>query len=57
MRTGLAALLAACLLTACATTPVPPAFSLEEERARCLREGRWWKAHDVPPRCEMRIGD
>ena len=57
MGSVLAILLAACLLAGCVTAPIPHALALEDERERCVREGRWWKAHDVPPACEMRIGD
>ena len=35
------------LLTGCAGTPIPPAYTQEELAERCARTGGWW--HPVPP--------
>jgi hypothetical protein len=50
-------LLVGLALAGCSATPIPGAFTPEELRQRCERDGGWWKTHDNPPRCELRVGE
>ena len=39
--------LSASALVACATAPIPPAYSQAELKAECERHGFWWHPDDL----------
>jgi len=42
------------LTTGCTTAPIPPTYSKEELRARCVRTNGWWRPNLLDGYCEYR---
>jgi len=40
------------ILGGCATAPIPPAYTKEELKAMCERQGGWWRPNILDGYCE-----
>ncbi len=46
--------LAITVTTGCTTAPIPPTYTREERRAKCLRTNGWWRSNLFDGFCEYR---